>query len=187
METTTTIAMSGLSQRVAEAGAGLLRVRWLVRAPIWLYRAGLGFLFGRRLLMLEHTGRKSGLPRLVVLEIVACPAPGSYIVASGFGTKAQWFRNVQANPHVRLYLGSHWPRAATARFLTPDQSSTELAEYAAAHPKAWRVLRPVFETTLHAQINEQATSLPLIAFDLTPRLIRKHGDPTRLHSVVHDV
>ena len=67
--------MNRITQRVAEAGAGLVRVRWLVRAPIWLYRARLGFLFGERLLMLEHTGRKSGLLRLAVLEIVARPAP----------------------------------------------------------------------------------------------------------------
>lgn len=61
--------------------AGLLRVRWLVRAPIGLYRAHLGFLFGSRLLMLEHTGRKSGTRRYVVLEVVGHPRPGTYVVA----------------------------------------------------------------------------------------------------------
>jgi hypothetical protein len=37
---------------VARLGAAALRARWLVRAPIWLYRAHLGIVFGRRLLML---------------------------------------------------------------------------------------------------------------------------------------
>ncbi|MEO7373795.1 MAG: nitroreductase family deazaflavin-dependent oxidoreductase [Terrimesophilobacter sp.] len=161
--------MNRITQRVAEAGAGLVRVRWLVRAPIWLYRARLGFLFGERLLMLEHTGRKSGLLRLAVLEIVARPAPDRYIVASAFGTRAQWFRNVRANPQVRLYLGSHRPRAAMARVLTSDQSSTALAEYAATHPRAWQMLRPVLET-LRAHIDDQTTPLPLIALDLTPQV-----------------
>ena len=95
---------------MAAWAAGLLRVRWLVRAPIWLYRARLGFLLGSRLLMLEHLGRKSGTRRYVVLEVVARPRPGTYVVASGFGTRAQWFRNVRANPHVRVYAGGHRPR-----------------------------------------------------------------------------
>jgi hypothetical protein len=58
---------------MAAWAAGLLRVRWLVRAPIGLYRARVGFLFGSRLLMLEHLGRKSGARHYVVLEVVAHP------------------------------------------------------------------------------------------------------------------
>ena len=73
-----------------------------MRAPIWLYRAGLGFVFGSRVLMLEHIGRKSGARRYVVLEVVGHPAPEIYIVASGFGEHAQWFRNLMAHPRVRV-------------------------------------------------------------------------------------
>ncbi|MGH7735078.1 MAG: nitroreductase family deazaflavin-dependent oxidoreductase, partial [Gemmatimonadales bacterium] len=46
-------APSSAAGALAAWAAGLLRVRWLVRAPIGLYRARLGFLFGSRLLMLE--------------------------------------------------------------------------------------------------------------------------------------
>jgi hypothetical protein len=34
-----------------------------MRAPIWIYRAGAGGLFGSRILMIGHIGRKSGAPR----------------------------------------------------------------------------------------------------------------------------
>jgi hypothetical protein len=47
---------------------GLLRLA--LRLPIWLYRWRLGWLLGDRFLLLTHTGRKSGLPRQVVLEVV---------------------------------------------------------------------------------------------------------------------
>lgn len=164
--TTTNTTMSRVTRRVAAAGAAMLRVRWFVRAPIWLYRARLGFLFGTRLLMLEHIGRTSGERRYVVLEVVVRPTPDSYIVVSGFGAKAQWFRNIVANPHVMVYLGSHRPRPATARVLDRDHSSGALTDYAAAHPRAWRTLRPVLETTLGAQIDDHATALPLVALDL---------------------
>ncbi len=47
---------------------GLARLGW--RAPIWFYRLGLGGLLGRRFVLLNHIGRKSGQPRQAVLEVV---------------------------------------------------------------------------------------------------------------------
>lgn len=38
---------------------GLSRI--LFRAPIWLYRRGLGWLLGKRFLLINHIGWKSGL------------------------------------------------------------------------------------------------------------------------------
>jgi deazaflavin-dependent oxidoreductase (nitroreductase family) len=152
--------------RLTRVGAALLRVRWFVRAPIWLYRARLGGLFGHRLLMLEHVGRKTGQRRFVVLEVVDRPAPDSYVVVSGFGLRAQWFRNVHANPKVRVYLASHAPAPAIARRLDADAAASSLRRYASAHPRAWEKLRPVLEGTLEARIGEDGTELPMIALDL---------------------
>lgn len=58
-----------MSEALIRAVAALLRVRWLVRLPLWLYRARLGLLVGHRMLMMEHIGRRSGLRRQVVLEV----------------------------------------------------------------------------------------------------------------------
>ena len=64
--------------------------RWLVRAPIGLFRARQGFVFCSRLLLLEHTGRKTGARRYAVLAVAGRPRPGTYIVGSERGTQAQW-------------------------------------------------------------------------------------------------
>lgn len=149
--------------------ARLLRARWLVRAPVGLYRARLGFAFGSRLIMLEHTGRKSGARRHVVLEVVDHSRPGTYVVVSGFGDRAQWFRNVRADPRVRVYAGSRRPAAATARLLSAEEAAGALTAYATRHPRAWARLKPVLEATLGAHIDVTGTSLPVIAFDLNPR------------------
>ena len=159
--------MPALTSSQAPALAGrLLRTRWIVRAPVWLYRARLGFMFGSRLLMLEHTGRKTGIRRYVVLEAVDHPDPHTYIVAAGFGDRAQWLRNVRASPRVRVYAGYHRPVPAIARPLTSQETAAALTAYARAHPRAWAALRPVFENTLGARIDSDGTSLPMIALDL---------------------
>lgn len=162
---------------LTHGAASLLRVRWMVRAPIWLYRARLGALLGSRLLMLEHTGRSSGLPRYVVLEVVDHPDPLRYVVVSGFGERAQWFRNVRADPRVRVQVGSRRPVAAEAVLLDPTAASEALSRYAAAHPRAWSALRPVLEETVGARIDKHGSehggahedALPVIALDLADR------------------
>ncbi len=82
--------------------------------------------------MVEHIGRISGLRRNAVLEIVDRPGPGSYVVVAGFGRRAQWLRNVKANPHVRVYLDSRAPAAAVARRLDSGASAASLGRYASA-------------------------------------------------------
>ena len=159
---------SGLRDRLARAGAGLLRVRWFVRAPIWLYRARLGAVFGGRLLMLEHRGRSSGRRRYVVLEVVDHPEPGTHVVVSGFGRRAQWFRNIEVDPQVRVYLRSRRPLAAEARPLGPEEAAAALRRYAGAHPRAWASLRPVLEETLGARIEAEGTELPVVALRCAP-------------------
>jgi deazaflavin-dependent oxidoreductase (nitroreductase family) len=155
-------ASISLTRSLAEHAARLLRVRWIVRSPVIVYRARMGLVFGPRMLMLEHTGRTTGTRRYVVLEIVGHPNPGTYVVVSGFGIKAQWYRNVRVNPRVRIWLGSHPPVAATARPLDRDEATTTLAVYAARHPRAWAAFKPILETTLGAQ----PTTLPLIALEV---------------------
>lgn len=154
------------SDRAVRMAGALLRSRWLVRAPIWLYRARLGFLFGRRLLMLEHLGRTTGARRYVVLEVVDRPAPDRYYVASGFGMKAQWLRNVLHDPRVRVQLGGRRPAPATATLAGPEESGAVLRRYAVRHPRSWERLRPVFEETLGTPITEEGTSLPIVRLDV---------------------
>jgi deazaflavin-dependent oxidoreductase (nitroreductase family) len=155
-----------MSHAIAKAGARLLRSRWLMRAPIWLYRARLGFLFRSRMLMLEHIGRQSGARRYVVLEVFGHPTPGTYVVVSGFGSRAQWFRNVRANPDVRVFIGSHAPVHATARLLTPAEADAALHAYITRHRRAWDTFKPVLETTLGSRISHRNTELLMIGLHL---------------------
>lgn len=104
--------------------------------------------------------------RNVVLEVVGHPTPDSYLVASGFGEKAQWFRNVKANPHVRVYVGGHSPSSAIARILTQHESDRALGDYVSRHPQAWNRFKPVLERTLGSSIAETNTALPIVELRL---------------------
>ncbi len=120
-----------------------LRTPALARAPIHLFDVRLGWVFGGRMLMLEHTGRKSGQPRQVVLEVIERPAPGVHRVVSGLGRDSQWFRNISVEPRVRISVGRRHRQPATAAILTPEGGRAALEAYAVSHPRAWATLEPV--------------------------------------------
>jgi deazaflavin-dependent oxidoreductase (nitroreductase family) len=139
-------------------GARALRTRWFVRAPIWLYRHGLGRLLGSRILMLEHTGRSSGQPRYVCLEIVERPSADRIVIVSGFGERAQWYRNLQATPRCFVSTGGMRREPAVARFLTGAEAADALERYQREHPRDWELLRGAIEKA----VGHPVQGLPMV-------------------------
>lgn len=121
----------------------VLHHRRLMRSPLLLYRLGWGRLLGSRLVLLEHRGRTSGLLRQVVLEVVDRPDVRTWRVASGLGRSSQWFRNIAADPRIRVTSGPIRSRPGRAVVLGADQAQATLDRYAAMHPTAWSRLQPV--------------------------------------------
>ena len=142
--------------------ATALRTRWFVRSTIGMYRRGWGWMLGDRLLMLEHRGRRSGLVRRVVLEMIGQPRPGRYLVVAGFGERADWLRNVRAHPGVRVSAGRLQSEPAQAHEVSAAEAEEALAAYRAEHPIAWSVLSSTMEQSLGAEL----TTLPVVAVDL---------------------
>lgn len=114
----------------------------LFRLPLLFYRWGLGGVFGRRLVVVNHIGRVTGKTRQVVLEVIAHdPTDGSYVVASGWGPNAAWFRNVVHTPEVTLQVGRRTIPATGVR-LSTEEGADLMAWYAAKHRRAARHLLP---------------------------------------------
>jgi len=67
-----------------------------------LYAVGLGPLLGRVILLLTTTGRRSGRPRVTPLQYEE--VDGVLYVAAARGRQADWYRNLLANPHVRVQV-----------------------------------------------------------------------------------
>jgi deazaflavin-dependent oxidoreductase (nitroreductase family) len=84
--------------------------------------------------MLEHTGRQSGQTRRTVLEVVA-NHPDAVYVASGWGSSAQWLKNVRADPRVVFYLGSRRYQTV-AEMVTEEGALSVMRQYAARHGRA---------------------------------------------------
>ncbi len=108
--------------------------RILFRFPILFYRIGLGRLMGKRFLLLNHTGRNSGLARQNVLEVIRRDeAQDRYVVVAAYGEKSDWYQEYHPSAPGHAAV---WKRkvAAEAVRLTGEETLEEFRDYNQRHP-----------------------------------------------------
>lgn len=152
----------------ARPGAAL---RWLLRAPVHLYRWNCGWLLGRRFLLLTHAGRRTGRRHQTVLEILDHRDDGpEVVVMTGFGRGADWFRNIQAVPAAEVVVGTH-RFAAAHRILNAEEAERVFAHYEQRNRWVAPIMRMVLRRLLGWRYNgsdgarrRAVAQLPLVAF-----------------------
>lgn len=149
--------------------AGLRRA--LFRAPVRLYRMHLGALLGGRFMLLNHVGRVSGTPRQAVLEIVEHdPRSGAYLACSGFGTRADWYRNILKTPQVTIQVGRR-TLPVTAQPLAAGDGGELMARYAERHPRSAAKLTRLMGFAVDGSPQDYrkvGRDLPFVRFDPRP-------------------
>lgn len=98
-----------------------------------LYAIGLGPLVGRIILLLTTTGRRSGKKRVTPIQYELIG--GDYYVGAARGQKADWVRNIQANPQVEVRVGAQhfWANAEVVN--DPCRFADFLEVRLARHPR----------------------------------------------------
>ncbi len=109
--------------------------------PEWLYRAHLGFLFGGRVFVIVHHGRKSGKRHVSGLEVLARTG-GELFVFSAWGKKADWFRNIEAGGIDELWDGRTRYDGASFRVIEPDEAYGVLERYEDEHKRTAKQTLP---------------------------------------------
>ena len=87
--------------------------RSMFKAPLVLWRMGFGPLIGRVMLVISHTGRKSGLPRYTMVEYHILD--GVKYVPCAFGPRSDWYKNITSDPRVTIQTASGSERALAVR------------------------------------------------------------------------
>jgi deazaflavin-dependent oxidoreductase (nitroreductase family) len=157
-----------MPRRLADLNTKRGLTRWALRLPIWLYRARLGWIFGKRFLMLLHTGRKTGLLRRTMLEVARYDrASRAFIVASGWGERSDWLLNIRQHPFVTIVVGNRRIEAKAIP-LSIEEGEGELRDYARRHPRAFSHLAKWItgrkSNGAEMDFNSLARQIPLVAF-----------------------
>ena len=99
--------------------------KWVFKSPVKLWRLGLGKWMGSRMVLITHIGRKSGLPRRTLAEYYWMD--GKIYVVAAFGRRAQWAKNMLANPHVSVQ-NNQGAESALAVRVTNDEELMAVAQ-----------------------------------------------------------
>jgi deazaflavin-dependent oxidoreductase (nitroreductase family) len=86
--------------------------RYVNRFMLFMWRLGLGPYLslwpdvGGRIMVITHTGRKSGMRRQSPVNYAI--VDGELYCTAGFGKISDWYRNITANPNVDVWLPDGW-------------------------------------------------------------------------------
>ncbi len=86
--------------------------RYINKFMILMWRLGLGSflniwpMVSGRIMILTHTGRKTGLPRRTPVNYAV--VDGQVYCTAGFGATSDWYRNIMAHPGVQVWLPNGW-------------------------------------------------------------------------------
>lgn len=92
---------------------------------IFLWRLGLGQWvniaprWGGRIMVIVHTGRKSGKKRYVPVNYAT--VGGEIFCTAGFGKTSRWYLNLIANPNIEVWLPDGWYAGVVEEITNPDE------------------------------------------------------------------
>jgi deazaflavin-dependent oxidoreductase (nitroreductase family) len=140
----------------------------LIRYPPQLaYAIGLGPLLGRYVLLLTTIGRKSGLKRVTPLQYEE--QNGVIYVGAARGAKADWFRNIVANPQVVVRVRNRQFSAQAEAITDTKQIADFLELRLARHPRMIGAMmkgESLPAKPNRAQLEQYAKSIAMVAIKL---------------------
>ncbi len=142
-----------------------------LKAPRIMFHFNLGWIFGHRILVVTHMGRKSGLIHQTPLEVVRYDATTkTCIVISAWGEKSDWYRNIRQRPALQIEVGRD-RYVPQQRFLTTDETEHELDVYVEHHGLSAKMLSRVLGLDFAGdpvQRRKFAESARMVAFSPQP-------------------
>ena len=117
--------------------------------------------------MIEHRGRKSGNVYYTVVEVAGRnPELNEWIVTSGYGPTADWYRNLEAEGLEAIWIGSKRHRASV-RFLDNVEAGGVMKAYEEAHPKTAQILMREMNVSYDGSDEgriDMMRKIPMVAF-----------------------
>jgi deazaflavin-dependent oxidoreductase (nitroreductase family) len=105
----------------------------IFKLPLVLYRLRLGWLLGKRFMLLTHVGRHSGKVRRTVLAVLRFDKHTKEIYAVSAWKGSDWYYNIQTAPALQVETG-FVRYVPVQRTLSAEEITTTFIEYRNKHP-----------------------------------------------------
>lgn len=146
-------------------------LKFVFDLPSWFYQRGWGWMLGSRVLAVTHKGRRSGREFQTILETMSFDKEsGESVVASAYGSGADWYRNIQKEPASRIITG-RLDYVPEQRFLADSEAREAADRFCREHPLEARLVPRVLlaigaaiPTDSDLSPAETLATLPMVAF-----------------------
>lgn len=112
-------------------------LKFFLKVPLLLHKAGLGGwekLVGAEWMLIATTGRKTGKRREAMVDVMDYDkATDTYYIEAAYGTRADWYKNIQSNPVFEAIVGRRKFRAR-ANTLSSEGTADMLVKFYRAKP-----------------------------------------------------
>lgn len=119
-----------LPKVLREKPRGFLRL--FLKFPVLLHHLGMGGwerMIGAQWMLITTTGRKSGKPRETMVDVMDYDRiADTYYIEAAYGTRADWYRNIQKNPVFHAQVGNR-KFAARATPLPTAQTADLMVDF----------------------------------------------------------
>jgi deazaflavin-dependent oxidoreductase (nitroreductase family) len=112
-------------------------LKFFFKVPVWLHKMGLGGwerLIGAQWMFITTIGRKTGKRRETMVDVMDYDkAADTYYIEAAYGARADWYKNIQANPTFEAQVGRRKFKAH-AGALSTDGAGELLVQFFRAKP-----------------------------------------------------
>jgi deazaflavin-dependent oxidoreductase (nitroreductase family) len=110
-----------------------------MKMPLILYRLGLGWMLGKRFMLLTHKGRSSGKAYQTVLAVLRFDKKTREIFVVSPWSASNWYHNIQATPAVEVET-DRVRYAPVQRTLSPEEIANLFIEFRQQNPIFSRIV-----------------------------------------------
>jgi deazaflavin-dependent oxidoreductase (nitroreductase family) len=148
-------------------------LRLFFKFPVFLHRLGLGGWerwIGAEWMLLTTMGRKSGKPRQAMVDVMGYDrASDTYYIEAAYGERADWYRNIQAQPVFSAQVGRRKFQARAAR-LAPEPAGETMVDFYRRKPAYTRAVMRAVGMTFKGEdeLRELGKQLLLLAVKPIP-------------------
>lgn len=112
-------------------------LKMFLRFPVFLHHLGLGGwerLIGLQWMFITTIGRKTGKPRHAMVDVIDYyKETGIYYIEAAYGKRADWYRNIQADPVFHAQVGRR-KFEARATPLSPEETEKAIVAFVRRRP-----------------------------------------------------
>ncbi|MBM3178847.1 MAG: nitroreductase family deazaflavin-dependent oxidoreductase [Chloroflexi bacterium] len=146
-------------------------LKFFFKVPVWMYKIGFGGferLVGAQWMLLTTIGRKTGKPRETMVDVMDYDkATDSYYIEVAYGQRADWYRNIQANPIFEAKVGRR-KFLARAKALSTEGSADMLVKFYREKPVYTRSVMAMVGMKFNGEEDLRAMASKLLLLAVHP-------------------